>query len=85
MSGRERRGAMGPRPSSDLRTSRARVEGRKRRGEERADLPPRGADTAATCGYADQAHFVRECQELCGQPPGAHLMQRAQLTGFFLG
>jgi len=43
-----------------------------------------GADTAAMCGYADQAHFVREYRELTGQPPRAHLVQRAQLTGFFM-
>lgn len=43
-----------------------------------------GADTAALCGYADQAHFVRECRELTGRPPTAHLLQRAQLTGFFV-
>lgn len=43
-----------------------------------------GAYTAAACGYADQAHFVRECRELCGEPPTAHLLHRAELTGFFL-
>ena len=41
--------------------------------------------TAAACGYADQAHFIRECQDVCGHPPGAHLLQRGELTGFFMG
>jgi AraC-like DNA-binding protein len=50
---------------------------------ERADVKSPGAHTASTCGYADQAHFVRECQQLCGCAPGAHVMQVAQLTGFF--
>jgi AraC-like DNA-binding protein len=49
----------------------------------RADVPQRGAYTAAECGYADQAHFVRECRELCGHAPEAYLLERAQLTGFF--
>jgi AraC-like DNA-binding protein len=44
----------------------------------------RGARTAAACGYADQAHFIRDCRELCGQAPAAWLQQRAELTGFFL-
>jgi AraC-like DNA-binding protein len=51
----------------------------------RSDRPQRGAETAAGCGYADQAHFVRECRELCGQPPEAYLLERGQLTGFFTG
>lgn len=44
----------------------------------------RGARTAAECGYADQAHFVRDCRELFGIAPAASLEQRALLTGFFL-
>jgi len=28
-----------------------------------------GAEIAATCGYSDQAHLIRECQELTGQTP----------------
>ena len=42
-----------------------------------------GAAAAARCGYADQAHFIREFRELAGCPPGAHLLERAELTGFF--
>ena len=28
-----------------------------------------GAEIAAECGYSDQSHLVRECQELAGQTP----------------
>lgn len=28
-----------------------------------------GAELAATCGYSDQAHMIRECQALTGQTP----------------
>jgi AraC-like DNA-binding protein len=52
---------------------------------ERVDTEAKGAITAAACGYADQAHFIRECQDVCGHPPGAHLLQRGELTGFFMG
>jgi AraC-like DNA-binding protein len=51
---------------------------------EALDAPGRGARTAAECGYADQAHFIRDCRDLCGQAPAAWLQQRAELTGFFL-
>jgi AraC-like DNA-binding protein len=43
----------------------------------------RGTRTAAACGFADQAHFVRDFHELAGCPPGEHMLQRAELTGFF--
>jgi AraC-like DNA-binding protein len=51
---------------------------------EALDAPGRGARTAAECGYADQAHFIRDCRDLCGQAPAAWLQRRAELTGFFL-
>jgi AraC-like DNA-binding protein len=38
---------------------------------------------AHACGYADQAHFIRDFRELAGCSPGAHLLDRAELTGFF--
>ena len=50
---------------------------------ETLDSPQRGTDTAALCGYADQAHFIRDFRELAGCPPGAHLMRQAELNGFF--
>jgi AraC-like DNA-binding protein len=46
---------------------------------------PRGAATAHACGYADQAHFVRDFRELAECTPSAHLLRRAELTGFFAG
>ena len=45
--------------------------------------PAPGTRTAAACGFADQAHFVRDFRELAGCPPGEHMLQRAELTGFF--
>jgi AraC-like DNA-binding protein len=47
------------------------------------DAGRRGTRTAADCGYADQAHFVREFRELAGCPPEAHLLRDAELNGFF--
>jgi AraC-like DNA-binding protein len=45
--------------------------------------PAPGTHTAAACGFADQAHFVRDFRELAGCPPGEHMLQRAELTGIF--
>ena len=45
--------------------------------------PQGGAVTAAACGYADQAHFIRDFRDLAGCPPGEHLLNKGVLTGFF--
>jgi AraC-like DNA-binding protein len=50
---------------------------------ESATSPRRGSDTAAACGYADQAHFIRDFRDLAGCAPGDHLVRQAVLTGFF--
>ncbi|MBK9241635.1 MAG: AraC family transcriptional regulator [Acidobacteria bacterium] len=42
-----------------------------------------GTRTAVTCGYADQAHFIRDFRDLAGCPPGEHLLRRFELTGVF--
>lgn len=43
-----------------------------------------GTEAAAGGGYADQAHFIRECRALAGSTPSAHLLDRAELTRFFI-
>jgi AraC-like DNA-binding protein len=42
-----------------------------------------GADVAARCGYADQAHLVREIRRFAGRTPSA-LTQPDGLTAFFV-
>jgi AraC-like DNA-binding protein len=44
-----------------------------------------GLTAATTCGYADQSHFVHEFRELAGATPSSDLLQRAALTGLFIG
>jgi AraC-like DNA-binding protein len=48
------------------------------------DSAQRGTLTAAACGYADQAHFIRDFKDLAGCPPTEHLLRQALLTGFFI-
>lgn len=50
---------------------------------ERLTLGNRGARTAADYGYADQAHFVRDFRAFAGCSPTTHLVNQAELTGFF--
>ncbi len=38
---------------------------------------PTGSEVAAACGYADQPHFVRDCSDLLGEPPGSFLSRGA--------
>jgi AraC-like DNA-binding protein len=49
-----------------------------------ADPDRAGTIAAAACGYADQSHFIREFRELAGCAPSAHLVHRAEMTGFFV-
>ncbi|CAJ1000764.1 MULTISPECIES: helix-turn-helix domain-containing protein [Brevibacillus] len=41
-----------------------------------------GADLAYQCGYADQAHFVRDFRALAGMSPG-HYIRRASMSDLF--
>lgn len=49
-----------------------------------ADPARRGTVTAASCGYADQSHFIREFKELAGYSPAQHMMRQGELSGFFV-
>jgi AraC-like DNA-binding protein len=51
---------------------------------EASDSSQRGTLTAAACGYADQAHFIRDFKDLAGCAPTEHLLKQAVLTGFFI-
>ena len=50
---------------------------------EETNQSDRGSRTASACGYADQAHFIRDFRDLAGCAPGAHLLNRCEMTGFF--
>ena len=40
-----------------------------------------GAEIAAECGYSDQAHLIRECQQLTGQTPQRLKTTKRSLAG----
>jgi AraC-like DNA-binding protein len=42
-----------------------------------------GADLAARCGYADQAHLIREVRRFAGRTPGALATIEQPMTEFF--
>jgi AraC-like DNA-binding protein len=42
-----------------------------------------GAGAAASSGYADQSHFIREFKALAGCSPSRHMLTRSEITGFF--
>jgi AraC-like DNA-binding protein len=35
------------------------------------------------CGYADQAHFIKECKNLCGRTPKFYLKETEEVSRFF--
>jgi transcriptional regulator GlxA family with amidase domain len=41
------------------------------------------ADTAAACGYYDQAHLIRDCRSLTGTVPARLLAEDSDLARYF--